>query len=135
MRKAIIFLSSIMLLGGRCDEGNSSIRIRDRMKADSLFEKNFSDIKKTFSNSNYLTKKESDFIYLISYFSGIQVSMKSGYIGALDLNKQQLAAFEDWYKKNKDRIEWNKAVRGLTIISSNDFSDKNLTELKKLKIH
>lgn len=116
-----------------CNRSPSKANLK-ATKVDSLFINSFKKIQITLDNKGTLNKEETTFVVLTSCLSGIFIQMKSGWIGDYDFSKSDLIHFEDWYKKNKNKIEWNKVQRGLRILNSNDISNSSMNELQKLRI-
>ena len=134
MKISLLLLILIFALIQCKNDSVRSNKTLNSLKVDSFFNAGFSSIHVTNHDQVFLSKKQNDFIFILSYSSGIYIGMKSGYTGDLDLNEYKLDQFKKWYIDNRKKIDWVKIKKAIEILNSNKFNNENFKKLTDLKV-
>ena len=107
-------------------------------KVNSYFTKNILSIKNKLSNNlEDISEDEINFIYLYSFMADdeyIEIESYTGQLKNFDLD--DLKRVENWYEKNKSKIDWDLHIQGGKYVINNlgnyDFDDliKTMDSLK-----
>lgn len=97
------------------------------------FESNISCIKSSMQHKRPFSADEIKFIYLSSFFSGLDFEINS-YSGAPSLSKGDVIKLQKWYNTHRGKIKWDNVQKAINILDKHDIDEHSIQLLKLMKV-
>jgi hypothetical protein len=131
----VIILLAVMTLfyneNAYCQKHNECI-----LDIDSLFQSHFLSLDTTIkcdANNRFIISSDKEFIYMISFLSGIPFKMHS-YSGHPELNNDKLTEYKYWYHNYRTKVKCETVLHAYILLRKETLSEEIIEELEKLQI-